>query len=218
MPQICVIWDMDGTLIDSKELHYLTWQMALKKISLDLDRKVFDEHFGKSNLISLPLYLGFQPDATLFQELLTFKEVSFQNQAPSKTHLFPGVSDWLDYFKKNNFKQALASSAPMSNIQFLINQFEISGFFNTVLAGPDYPSKPAPDIFLKAAELLEAEPHNCVVIEDSHVGVDGAKRAGMHSIAVANTHAADTLNADLVILDFSFSPVKAMEMLFNQLP
>jgi len=59
MTQICVILDMDGTLLDSEELYFIVWQMALHNISLEVDRKVFVEHFGKCNLINLPIHLGF---------------------------------------------------------------------------------------------------------------------------------------------------------------
>jgi len=102
----------------------------------------------------------------------------------------------------------------MSNLQFIVDLFQIRGNFDTLLTGPDYPSKLAPDIFLKAAEQLEAMPKNCIVIDNSHIGLEGAKRAAMHFIAIANTNSADAMNADLVIPNFSCSPAKAMEILF----
>jgi len=101
---------------------------------------------------------------------------------------------------------AVASSSSREIVELILSKATIRFFFTAVVSGQDVSQgKPAPDIFLKAAETLEVDPRNCVVIEDSPPGVGGAKNAGMLCVGFANAHSGnlDLSGADLILQDFS---------------
>ena len=121
----------------------------------------------------------------------------------------PGVLEVLDYFKSRGIQQAIASSSVDFVIQATIDEIRIKDFFEMVISGAHLPPKPNPDIFLHAADALQITPKDCLVIEDTPSGIMGANSAGMHSLAVTNTHPHSELQmADEVVksLQDLFSP------------
>lgn len=208
------LWDLDGTIVDTKDCHFYTWESALQKHGFELDRDVYGMNFGRNNYALAPLFLGFDPDDDLLAELIDHKETLFRQIAPEQTELVPGVRTWLSTAAGMNIKQAIASSAPMENITTMLTHFELDRYFNTIVSGTYLPAKPEPDIFLKAAQDLECSPANCLVIEDSLAGVKAAKTAGMHCVAVSTSHAREELTrADIVVDDFTGSLNKILHAL-----
>ncbi|MCJ7695345.1 MAG: HAD family phosphatase [Anaerolineaceae bacterium] len=214
--QFCILWDMDGTIVDNKDLHYETWHQTLLNINVNLQRKVFDDNFGKNNLESLPIYLGYEPDNDLIRQLSETKERTFQELAAQKSDLFPGVKNLLCYFQENKVPQAIASSAPMKNIEVVIEHLNLKSYFDLFVTGSDFPSKPAPDIFLFAANKLATPANRSIVIEDSRVGLQAGRSAGMKTIGVASTHPASSLEADFVLEDFNTPPEGIIRKLLGQ--
>ncbi|MBA7667041.1 Phosphoglycolate phosphatase [subsurface metagenome] len=129
------------------------------------------------------------------------KEESFRRRIGQNIKPLPGVIELLRSLKEHSFKMALASSAPMENIQLLTRSLGISSYFQSIISDEDVTEgKPSPQVFQLAAQKLEAEPENCIVIEDAITGVTAAKRAGMHCLAVTTTHPGHSLmEADLVV-------------------
>jgi beta-phosphoglucomutase len=116
------------------------------------------------------------------------------------------------------FHQAIASSAPQANIDFLVDELQIRGFFEVMVSGYDMPGKPHPDVFLKAADLMDVPPTNCIVIEDAVAGVRAAKNAGMRCIAVTTTNPAYMLSeADIVVGRLDVHPVETILSLTEDL-
>jgi beta-phosphoglucomutase len=112
--------------------------------------------------------------------------------------LLPGVAEWIQRFKAAGWKQAIASSAPPENVATIAHVLHLNGTFEAMISGTDVQrGKPDPDIFLAAAERLNVQPQDCLVIEDASTGIEAAHRAGMKAIGVLNTH--PHLEADLVI-------------------
>ena len=215
LKDIGILWDMDGTVIDSKECHYLTWRDTLRKYGFDLDRNLFDAQFGRNNQATIPIYLGFEPDEELAERLVEEKERLFRQIAQQQTTLIPGVKDWLKQAKAFHIPQAIASSASQENIKVVIASFGLSPFFDALISGEFLPAKPEPDVFLQAARALNRHPQDCLVIEDSPPGLQAAKNAGMHCVAVSTSHPrAELTQADLVVNDFS-SPFEGMLKQFN---
>ena len=182
-----VIWDLDGTLLDTAEAHYLSWQETLKPYGLDLSRETFRADFGGNNLRTLTQWLGEVPSAALLAEIADKKESIFRANIRNHTHLFPGVLRWLDYFKKAGIPQALASSAPQENITVSLDTFKLWPYFQKVVSGEKLPSKPDPATFLEAARQLGIPPEYCLVLEDSEPGLLGAHSAGMQVICKLGT-------------------------------
>ncbi len=197
---IAVLWDMDGVLVDTAELHYQTWKQTLAGFGIPFSRKLFNEFFGMNNEQTLTGILGRPPEPSFLQELSDNKEDKFRKSIHGQVELYPGVRKLLQELQRAGARQAIASSAPQENIDVLVNELNMASFFQTIVSGCEIKSKPDPATFLLAAERLGVNPQRCVVIEDALHGIEAARRAGMKCIAVATTHPVVLLSqADLVV-------------------
>jgi len=195
-----VLWDMDGVLVDTGAFHYTAWKKTFDELNAPFDEEDFKRTFGMNNAGILEWVLGKKPDPEEIREISDKKEALFRDLVKGKAELLPGVSTWLKHFQAWRFKQAITSSAPPANIEFLVAELHIKGYFDEIVSGFDLPGKPKPDVFLKAAQSLQVKPESCIVIEDAIAGVEGAKRAGMGCIAVTTTNPAEKLEkADLIV-------------------
>jgi beta-phosphoglucomutase len=129
------------------------------------------------------------------------KEAAYRRLVAENIKALPGAIELIVSLNKHGIKSAIASSAPEENIQIIIRGLGIKDCFQAIAWGREVTEgKPSPQIFLLAAEKLETQPGNCVVIEDAIAGVTGARRAGMKCVAVANSHSRNSLKeADLVV-------------------
>ena len=195
-----VIWDMDGVLVDTGEFHYRSWRATLATVGLDYTREQFRRCFGLNNDETLArLDLAGLPVQER-DRIKASKEESFRASVRGHARPLPGVHAWLEKLRSWGLAQAIASSAPPANIDVLIDELALRGFFDAVVGGDDLPGKPDPAIFVEAARRIGRNPARCVVIEDSVAGVSGAKDAGMRCIAITNTNPARELTrADLVV-------------------
>ena len=197
-PSRAVIWDVDGTLIDSGALHFEAWQEILRAEAFDLTYAQFHATFGQRNDGVLRAVLGPDlPDAEV-ERISRAKEALYRDLLRRRgIETLPGVRGWLDHLHGVGWRQGIASSAPHANLEAIVEILGLGAYFDAVVSGDDVThGKPDPEIFLLAASRLRVEPKRCVVIEDAPVGVEGARRAGMRSIGVLFAH--DTLAADLV--------------------
>ena len=188
-----VLWDMDGVLIDTGEFHYLAWSQTLTEYNIPFSRQLFQATFGMNNAGTLFTLLGQEPSAELYSAITHCKEERFRCIIHGQAQLLPGVIETLRLLRAKGFRQAIASSAPPANIDLMADELNLRGYFDAIVSGYDLPGKPEPDVFLAAARLIEVAPQDCIVIEDSVSGVEGAKRAGMKCIAVTTTNPADKL-------------------------
>jgi HAD superfamily hydrolase (TIGR01509 family) len=212
-----VIWDLDGVLADTGELHYLAWTEVLPEYGLPFSWEVFQTTFGMNNAGILALLLGRTPDPALMAEISERKEEAFRRAAvavPGRLQALPGVREWLDRLRATGFRQAIASSAPPANIETLVAELDLRACFEALVSGFDLPGKPDPATFLKAAGAIGVPAGRCVVVEDAVHGVEGARRAGMRCIAVTTTNSAAALGAaDLVVERLDALPLDAFERL-----
>lgn len=213
MSNIGILWDLDGTLVDTKDLHFQSWHEAMLTVGMDLDYQLFQQNFGRNNAEIIPIYLGYTPDKRLQVQLSDIKEDIFLSLVQGRSLLFEGVKKWLDYFQKQEYHQAIASSAPMKNIDALVNPSQIRSYFEKIVSGAQLPSKPAPDVFLLAARELNLKPANCIVIEDAHAGLKAGRSAGMKTVGLAGSHPMGSLQADLVIPDYLLDPAQVIKEL-----
>jgi len=209
------LWDLDGTIIDSFNLHYESWKAALLTENIELSHLKFFESFGQNNRISLTNYLGFEPDENLYKKITELKEKHFRLEVADKARPFPGVLNWLSVFKEMGIKQAIASSAPMVNIEAIMNSFDLHPFFDAIIAGANLPSKPCPDIFIHAANALRCQPKECVVFEDSTAGLSAGKAAKMTTVGLATTQLKDTISADFILENFNNPPDEFLKSIQN---
>ena len=211
-----VLWDLDGTLVDTGEFHYEAWAQTLAGHAIPYTRDSFQVTFGMSNFNTLRHLLGRPPAPDLLARVDTEKEDRFRAAIRGHARLLPGVLAWLARLKGAGARQAIASSAPRGNLDVLVDELGLRSYFDALVAGANLPGKPDPAIFLAAAEQLGLPPARCVVVEDSLAGVAGARRAGMRCVAVTNTHPAEALkDADVVVPTLEALPPGAFEELLN---
>jgi HAD superfamily hydrolase (TIGR01509 family) len=196
-----VLWDMDGVISDSCSFHFDAWQEIFARRSVEFTKQDFTGLFGSRNDFIIGSVMGKQLPERNVKNMVREKEQAFRRKATGRIKPFPGVIALLNALKKGDFKLGLVSSAPMENIDLTLSQLDLAGTFNCIVSGQDVSeSKPSPQIYLLAAERLRTTPGNCVVIEDSPLGVKAAKTAGMKCLAVTNTHHGQYLEeADRVV-------------------
>jgi beta-phosphoglucomutase family hydrolase len=212
-----VLWDMDGVLVDTGEFHYQSWMEILKNYQIPFDREKFKTTFGMNNYGVLTVLLGRQPSESEHQEIGDRKELAFRALIHGQARLLPGVQNWLDHFKQISVQMAVASSAPMKNVDVLVDELHIRDYFQAIVSASGQPSKPDPYVFLTAAHAIGVLPSDCVVVEDAVAGVEAARRGGMRCLAVTNTNPTEKLQAaDLVVDSLSQLTTGDWEMLFTQ--
>jgi beta-phosphoglucomutase len=180
-----VIWDLDGVIIDSAEEHRQAWQRLAQEEGIQLSDADFWATFGKRNDDIIPVIWGPQPLERV-QALANRKEAYFRELIRKTAAPLPGSIELLRGLHEAGFLQALASSAPIENIQLISEVLGLRQYLTVLVSGETVArGKPAPDIFLKAAKELGIDPGQCLVIEDAVAGVQAAHAAGMRCIAVA---------------------------------
>ena len=192
---------MDGVIADTASYHLKAWQEMFQKRGVKFTEDDFRHSFGQRNDTIIKNTLGDKTSQDEIEAMANEKEESFRRRIGQNIKPLPGVIELLRSLKEHRFKMALASSAPMENIQLLTQSLGISSYFQSIISDEDVTEgKPSPQVFQLAAQKLEAEPENCIVIEDAITGVTAAKRAGMHCLAVTTTHPGHSLmEADLVV-------------------
>lgn len=180
-----VLWDLDGTLADTEELHFAAWQASLGELGIAYTYTQFIESFGRRNGDILPELLGRDTPLAKIEAVSDQKEHIFRELLRHQgLHPLPGVMDWLEKFQAAGWKQVVSSSAPMANIVTMIDALRIGDFFVSLMSGARMPEgKPHPAIFLHSAAAVNTAPDQCLVIEDSLAGIQAARRAGMQSVA-----------------------------------
>ncbi|MCI8513347.1 MAG: HAD family phosphatase [Lachnospiraceae bacterium] len=210
-----ILFDMDGTLIDSEPVHCRAYQMTLAPMGFSIQYEDFASLLGATRpviLAKIHEMFGMFPisDEEFERTVQMRKDEINQNEGYP---LVAGVREMLERMQKAGYRLAVASSSPQPYIENVITTLSLGGFFDLLISGENVANpKPAPDIFQKAAEKLGLTPSECLVVEDSHNGILAANRAGMASVAFLNPHSAgqDVSTATGFIKDFTeFTPARA---------
>ncbi|MEJ2734319.1 MAG: HAD family phosphatase [Anaerolineae bacterium] len=195
-----VLWDMDGVLVDTGEFHHQSWAEVLQEYDVPFSREFFRDTFGMNNAGILSVLLGETLTPELLTEISDRKEAWFREAVRGYAEPLPGVRLWLERLRNDGVRQGIASSAPLANIDTLMDELGIGDCFDVLVSGADLPGKPEPALFLKVAGLLDVTPARCIVVEDAVAGVEAARRAGMKCIAVTTTNPSSALEmADVVV-------------------
>ncbi len=196
-----VLWDMDGVIADTAHYHLEAWQAVFSGRGMKYTDEDFRRNFGQRNDTIVRKVAGGRLSPEEVEAIAAEKEEVYRQKVARNIKPLPGAIELMKTLRGRGIKIALASSAPVENIQLIIRGMGIADCFQAVVWGREVAEgKPDPQIFLLAAERLGVEPDSCVVIEDSVAGVTAAKRAGMKCLAVTNTHPGGRLlEADLVV-------------------
>lgn len=194
-----VLWDLDGTLIDSGDAHWHTWRAALREEGVDLRREQFDAGFGQRNDRFLRGLLGEALSTAEIVRISARKEQAYRDLVrETGVRFLPGAHAWLVRLQAAGWRQAIGSSAPRPNVDVIVAVLQLERYVQATVSGDDVQrGKPDPQVFLLAAERIGVPPERCVVVEDAPVGVEAGQRGGMHTIGVRTTHA--DLSAEVVV-------------------
>lgn len=191
-----VIFDFDGVVIDSHDAHGRSWFALAGELGHDLSHETFVSTFGQRNESILP-FLGWanEGDGERIQLLGDRKESLYRDILRAEgIEPLPGVVALLNDLKANGIPCAIGTSTPRANVECVLEITGLAGYFADIAASEDVSrGKPDPEVFLKAAAKLGADPAACVVIEDAQVGLRAAKAAGMKALGVTTTHPAESL-------------------------
>jgi len=209
-----IIWDLDGVILDSAEEHRLAWQRLAQDEGIVFTDTDFWATFGKRNNDIIPHYWQVT-SAEQVQALADRKETLFREFVRETAAFLPGAEELMRDLHEAGFAQALASSTPVENITLISELLGLERYLSALVSGETVAhGKPAPDIFLRAAEVLGIPPAACVVIEDAVAGVQAAHAAGMRCISVAGARDLPGLRAaELMVRDLTEVDVERVRAL-----
>ncbi|MFY9378619.1 MAG: beta-phosphoglucomutase [Acutalibacteraceae bacterium] len=183
-----IIFDLDGVIVKTDELHYRAWKRLADAEGIFFDREINNRLRGVSRMASLEIILERSPRTYSAEEknrLASIKNQYYVELLKTLTpdDIMPGVTKTLEELKRRKILTAIGSSS--KNARTILEQIKLANVFDAVADGNDIiNSKPAPDVFLKAADMLGLRPAECAVVEDAEAGIAAAKSAGMLAIAI----------------------------------
>lgn len=183
-----IIFDLDGVIVKTDELHYRAWKRLADAEGIFFDREINNRLRGVSRIASLEIILERSPRTYSAEEknrLASIKNQYYVELLKTLTpdDIMPGVTKTLEELKRRKILTAIGSSS--KNARAILEQIKLANVFDAVADGNDIiNSKPAPDVFLKAADMLGLRPAECAVVEDAEAGIAAAKSAGMLAIAI----------------------------------
>ena len=211
-----VLWDLDGTLIDSAGYHWIAWRDTLAAEGRAVSERDFADSFGKRNDEILRELFGTRVTPEWMARVSAEKEKAYRRQV--RTHgldALPGALEWLARLQEAGWRQALASSAPRANIEAVLAVVDMQRHLQAVVSADEVGhGKPDPALFLESARRLRLPARRCVVVEDAPAGIEAARRAGMRSIGVLSHHHR-RLSADLVVPSLEELPPDAFMLLLS---
>lgn len=211
-----IIFDFNGTLFWDSQLHLDAWREYSKKLrgTPFTDDEMFKYMFGRTNEDIIEYAIGQKPDKALVEKFADEKEAEYRTMClkrPQDLKLAPHAEEFLNFLKAHNIPRTIATMSEWCNVEFYIEQFHLEKWFDLekiVYSDGKIPGKPAPDIYLIAAQNLGLNPGECIVIEDALSGIQAAKSAGIGKIiAIASREPVefykDVEGVSQIITDFS---------------
>ena len=195
-----IIFDFNGTLFFDSKKHYDAWKKYSKQLrgtefSDDEMRKYM---FGRTNEDIIAYAIGRKPEPELCEKLAKEKESLYRQMCledPENFHFAPHAENLLDYLCEKNIPHTIATMSEKDNVDFYIKEMNLANWFDVnkiVYSDGTIPGKPAPDIYIKAAQKLNLAPEDCIVVEDALSGIEAAQKAKIGCIiAIASLESTD---------------------------
>ncbi len=210
-PIHALLYDLDGTLIDSMPLHARSWALWHAEVGLPYDESTFFAGTaGRSGQEILRDLLPGRSDSDI-EALTLLKETLYRDLAATELQAVPGALALLQRAAAHGLKQAVCTAAPDANVEVAYARFAMQQWIaTTVNPEQGFRGKPHPDLFVEAARRLGVAPGHCVVFEDAPLGVEAARRAGMRAVALTTTMPAEAFadfdNLITAVPDFTALP------------
>lgn len=216
--QFAAIFDMDGTMVDNTPYHYKTWKALYEKYDKgELSNETYKAEISGVPIIDTMRGLFPKADEKTLASLVSEKEKLYQQIYAPFIAPVNGLENMLIELKSSGMKLAMASSATVDDIKFVLQHVPVRQYFDVIIDGNRVSKgKPNPQIFLKAAADLNILPEDCVVFEDSIAGIKAGNAAGMKVIGVTTAHPATQLQpTNLTINDYTELNIQKILNLFS---
>jgi beta-phosphoglucomutase len=217
--KFAAIFDMDGTMVNNTPYHLRSWQALFKKYKLgELSAQTYYTEISGVPIIETLKGLFPDADESRLNKLLKEKEDLYKELYGPYVAPVNGLENFLSELKDTGVKLAMASSATVDDINFILDHVPVREYFEVIIDGNRVSKpKPNPQIFLKAAADLGIEPADCVVFEDSLAGIKAANAAGMKVVGVTTSHPPEKLQpSNLTVTDFTELDPQKLEALFEK--
>jgi beta-phosphoglucomutase len=204
MADLAIIFDMDGVIVDTNTFHKIAIQQFCKKYGFELtEEQLRTSVYGRTNKDWITTLFGTLTEEQLHQYADEKEQLFREMYAP---HIKPvkGLKGFLEKLVDATIPRAIATSAPLANVDFVLEKTMLRKYFDIILDERMVTyGKPNPEIYLKTAQALGLPNENCIVIEDSLSGITAGINSGSKVIGVTTTHTRDELTeANVVINDF----------------
>ena len=223
MEKISILWDLDGTIIDSVDLYYEAYRPVFKKYHLGsftmTEEEYRSRYFGQGVEVCLRDHI----DGPVSDEQMTAMKRDYlfaanehlMSSPDGGIRLIPGVDRVINAFYDKGYPMAIASTSWLPTVVRSLEKIGLLEKFANIASGFLLPSKPAPDVFLLAAALNHTPPERCVVFEDSLAGMKGAKTAGMKCVGInTSVDVTKMVDADIRLDCYDESVIMKTEKLF----
>jgi beta-phosphoglucomutase len=196
-----VLFDLDGIIVDTLHYHYLAWKHMFEKQGGSISEHTILMHEGRNSREILPILLeesGVQIPVEQQESFIQEKRAYYRSIV--QVRHFPQAFEVIDALKGRGFKMALVTACALQNMQHSLHTSQ-QAHFDFIITGDEVPrAKPFPDPYLTAARHLGIEPAQCLVVENSPLGIESAKKAGMYCVAIETTLSRDYLaSADCIL-------------------
>ena len=199
-----VIFDLDGVIVSTDECHYEAWKMIADKCGIYFDKEINNRLRGVSRMKSLEIILERADREYSEEEKLELTDLKNSEYRDLLNKLTPddiedGFRELYDHLKKEGILMGVGSSS--KNTRFILEKIGLLNAFDGIVDGTMIAdSKPHPEVFAKAGELLGVKPEECLVVEDAVAGVESGKAAGMHTVGIK----------DASMSEYSDYPIKSL--------
>jgi beta-phosphoglucomutase len=211
------VFDMDGVIVDNRVFHFRAWEEFAREHGLRFEPEYFKNNlFGRVNRDILRGLYKQELDDQQAGLYAVEKEALYRKLYVGHVEPAKGLIRFLRELKAEGITTAVATSAPRVNLDFVLDKAGLRPYFDALVdISAVRRGKPAPDLYLKAAEELRRKPGECVAFEDSYPGVESALAAGMRVVGVTTTHTPEELgHVHLVIGNFCEVTVERLRSLF----
>ena len=209
-----ILFDFDGVVVKSMEIHYDGWRKVLQEYGIEMSPEELYVLEGQGlEEVASELIRKFNLPSNERRKIIEKKEY-FYNQNESAA-LYPNLIETMDWAKERELKIALVTGIHFEHVDEVLRNFGIETYFDVLVTSNDvYQTKPSPEPFLRAANLLEIDPTDCVVIENSPLGIRSAKSAEMQCIAITTTLPPMFLKEADVVADNFIEVLESLKKLY----
>tara|TARA_B100001996_G_scaffold37044_1_gene27408 strand:+ start:49 stop:705 length:657 start_codon:yes stop_codon:yes gene_type:complete len=193
-----IIFDVDGTLVDSLPYHHESWRIFFKNNNLEENdfTEILKEYKGGGTLELMTSVFGDMYTKDELKTMTDDKEIIFRDIYKSKIYPIEGLKKFLDNLKENNILLSIGSNAIRKNVLMTIEELSITNYFSYIICGDEVSKgKPDPEMYIKTLSNLNIRKDECVIFEDSIEGVTAAKNADIKVIGITSSQSSEILKS-----------------------